>query len=291
MSDGAVTTPLTALIRYDVACQALAAARTVDDVRQIRDAAEAMRAYAKQAKNRQLELDAAEIRIRAERRVGELIAAQKASVGLARPGRPKNGSDVDPIATPATLAEAGIDKHLADRARRLAKLSEPDFAAHVATWRGRVESETERVTKHLFREGDRADKRARPIPALPAGQFRLLYADPPWRYEHVVTESRAIENQYPTMALDDICALRVPAADDAVLFLWATPPKMAEAVQVIDAWGFSYRTCASWDKEQIGMGYYFRQQHELLLVAARGALPVPDPRCGRRGIRSPSPPP
>lgn len=120
-------------------------------------------------------------------------------------------------------------------------------------------------------------KDARPPTPIPAGVYRLLYADPPWRYEHVETESRAIENQYPTMDLDAICALTVPAADDAVLYLWATSPKLEEAMRVIDAWGFTYRTCAVWDKELIGMGYYFRQQHELLLVAARGALPVPEP--------------
>jgi N6-adenosine-specific RNA methylase IME4 len=125
------------------------------------------------------------------------------------------------------------------------------------------------------RDDERDARAARPASAMPPGLFRLLYADPPWRYEHVVTESRAIENQYPTMSLDEICALHVPAADDAVLFLWATSPKLAEAMQVIDRWGFTYRTCAVWDKDAIGMGYYFRQQHELLLVAARGASVVP----------------
>lgn len=109
------------------------------------------------------------------------------------------------------------------------------------------------------------------------GPFNILYVDPPWRYEHVKTESRAIENQYPTMALEDICALKVSdiCADDCVLFMWATSPKLHEAMQVLDAWGFSYRTCMVWVKDKIGMGYYVRQQHELLLIAARGELPVP----------------
>ena len=111
------------------------------------------------------------------------------------------------------------------------------------------------------------------------GRFPVIYADPPWRYEHVKTESRAIENQYPTMDLDAICGLPVGdiATDDAVLFLWATSPKLAEAMRVIDAWGFTYRTCMAWVKHQIGMGYYARQRHELLLIAARGSLPVPVP--------------
>lgn len=269
------------LVRYDAACRALAEAKAVDEVKKIRDVAEAMRAYAKQAKNKQLETDAAEIRFRAERRVGELIAAQRETEGLNRgaKGSIVSGSKRDPLKDDRpTLAEAGIDKHLADRARKLAAIPERKFNAMLGEWRERIEVENERVTTNLIREGEREQKRdERPAAPLPTGRYRLIYADPPWRYEHIETESRAIENQYPTMSLDDICALSVPAAEHSVLFLWATSPKLAESIQVIEAWGFNYRTCAIWDKEVIGMGYYFRQQHELLLVAARGSFAVPDP--------------
>jgi N6-adenosine-specific RNA methylase IME4 len=60
-----------------------------------------------------------------------------------------------------------------------------------------------------------------------------------------------------------------------VLFLWATAPKLIEALEVMRAWGFSYRTNAVWDKEKIGMGYWFRGQHELLLVGVKGNYPPP----------------
>jgi N6-adenosine-specific RNA methylase IME4 len=156
-----------------------------------------------------------------------------------------------------------------------------EFEAILADGRERILAEHQRVEANLIIAGTRPRRK---IPPALAGTFRLLYADPPWRYEHVETESRAIENQYPTMALDEICALEVPAADDAVLFLWATSPKLAEAINVIDAWRFSYRTCAVWDKQVIGMGYYFRQAHELLLVAARGNLAVPEPSARPRSI-------
>lgn len=105
--------------------------------------------------------------------------------------------------------------------------------------------------------------------------YHVIYADPPWRYEHAVSSSREIENQYPTMSLDDLCELDVPAADDAVLFLWATSPKLEEALEVLRAWRFTYRTNAVWVKDRIGMGYYVRQRHELLLIGARGELPTP----------------
>lgn len=116
-----------------------------------------------------------------------------------------------------------------------------------------------------------------PAPLADLGPFPVLYADPPWRYDYAEDSNRRIENQYPTMTLDEICELRVPAAEDSVLFLWVTSPKLIEGLGVIAAWGFEYRTCMVWVKDRIGMGYYARQQHELLLIAKRGGLPVPDP--------------
>jgi len=128
---------------------------------------------------------------------------------------------------------------------------------------------------------------AQPAPELPTGRrYPVIYADPPWRYEFVESECRAIENQYPTMELEAICALPVPeiATDNAILFLWATSPKLAEALRVVEAWGFTYRSSAVWVKSQLGMGYYFRQQHELLLVATRGDMPAPAPDARPRSV-------
>lgn len=150
--------------------------------------------------------------------------------------------------------------------------SDPDAALAEAEAKQLSQKDLRQLIRH-----EKAGIRERVSP--PAGKYSLIYADPPWRYEHVKTESRAIENHYPTMALDEICALPIPEIchDDAVLFMWATSPKLAESMEVLEAWGFTYRTCAVWDKEKIGMGYYFRQQHELLLVATRGSPAVPEP--------------
>ena len=106
--------------------------------------------------------------------------------------------------------------------------------------------------------------------------YQVIYADPPWRYAVTQSNSRKIENQYPTMEVADICALNVPSADNAVLYLWATAPLLVEALQVMEAWGFTYKTSAVWDKEHIGMGYWFRVQHELLLVGTKGQISPPD---------------
>jgi N6-adenosine-specific RNA methylase IME4 len=118
---------------------------------------------------------------------------------------------------------------------------------------------------------------AQPIEGI--GKFPVIYADPPWRYDFSKSTSRDIENQYPTMDIDDICELNVQAIanDDCVLFIWATNPKLIEALRVIESWGFEYKTNMVWVKDKIGMGYYARQQHELLLIATKGALPVSEP--------------
>jgi len=117
-----------ALANYDAACSALAAAVAVDEVKDIRAKAEAVRAYAKQAKNRQMEVDAAEIRIRAERRLGELMSAQGETVGKAA-GQLRRGLESNPRepTAPPTLAEAGIDKNLAHRARSYAAVPSEKF--------------------------------------------------------------------------------------------------------------------------------------------------------------------
>ena len=92
--------------------------------------AEAMRAYARQAKNRDLEVDAAEIRIRAERKLGELIIEQKTTVGLAKGGGDTStGSRKVPVQELPTLADDGIDKKLSSRAQKVAAVPEDKFEA------------------------------------------------------------------------------------------------------------------------------------------------------------------
>jgi len=112
---------------------------------------------------------------------------------------------------------------------------------------------------------------------LPNGKYNVILADPPWRYEFSETMSREIENNYPTMDLEAIKQLAIPSEDNAVLLMWVTAPKLEEGLQVLNSWGFTYRTCAVWDKERIGMGYWFRIQHELLLVGLKGSYPAPQP--------------
>jgi len=110
-------------------------------------------------------------------------------------------------------------------------------------------------------------------PPLPEGVFNVIYADPPWEYFLPLRGSPNMH--YQTMTTEEICKLKVPAAENAVLFLWATNPKLEDALKVMNAWGFEYKTNMVWVKDKVGTGYYFRGQHELLLVGKKGGMSAP----------------
>ena len=78
------------------------------------------------------------------------------------------------------------------------------------------------------------------------------------------------------MTIKHICALRVGhlAADDAHLWLWVTNAAWREQVTVMEAWGFSYRSCLTWIKPRLGLGRYLCNQTEHLLLGVRGKAPI-----------------
>ncbi len=139
------------------ACRGLAEANVSDEVQAIGNVGEAMRAYGAAANDKNAEIDGAEIRIRAERRLGELLIAQKETVGLNRgaaAGGKKDGprgAYVEPRDSSPTLAEAGIGKKLSSRAQELARLPVVEFEGLMQKWRARAETKAERVTTSLLR--------------------------------------------------------------------------------------------------------------------------------------------
>lgn len=131
------------LMIYESACRAVAEAVSVDEVKDIRDKAVALRAYARQAKNRGMEMDAAEIRMRAERRLGGLIRRQKETVGLNRGGgtganQHRAASTTETPAAVPTLADAGIDRKLSSHSQKLDAVPEKRFEEMVDARRERI---------------------------------------------------------------------------------------------------------------------------------------------------------
>lgn len=291
------------LALFSVAKEALAEARRVDEVKDIRDEAVRMRLYGEQAKDRTIIADASEIISRAERRLGELLRSAKevGQLGIGRPSRsnvsdaekPDNG-DEENGDTPApiqrvTLEEAGISKRLSAKSQKLAALDETAFEAAMRAARDKIiagdavmvnplkdVSTSAKKARRAEREAELGKRQA----ALPEAKFGVIYADPEWRFQTFSDETgmdRSADNHYPTSDLETIKKRDVGslAADDSVLFLWATVPMLVEALEVMTAWGFAYKSHTIWNKDLIGTGYWFRNKHEILLVGTRGRVPAP----------------
>lgn len=107
--------------------------------------------------------------------------------------------------------------------------------------------------------------------------YGTIVADPPWRFGSAATKADA-RKHYSTMPLDEICAMPVEtlAADDAHLWLWALNGMMAEAHDVVRAWGFRPITLLTWCKPAPGVGYYLRNNTEHAIFATRGKPVVPE---------------
>ncbi len=110
-------------------------------------------------------------------------------------------------------------------------------------------------------------------------QYNIIYADPPWQYKQRGLSGSA-EKHYPTLNMQQLCSLPVQSitASDCILFLWATFPMLQEALQLISAWGFTYKTVAFvWVKQNKvsptwywGMGFWTRSNTEICLLAIKG---------------------
>lgn len=105
----------------------------------------------------------------------------------------------------------------------------------------------------------------------------LILADPPWSYDINPGKKRDIATkQYATLSINEIINLQPNSQDNAILLLWTTT-YLKQALAVMEGWGFRYITNMVWIKPSIGMGYYSRQQHELLLIGKKGTPRAPLP--------------
>jgi N6-adenosine-specific RNA methylase IME4 len=104
--------------------------------------------------------------------------------------------------------------------------------------------------------------------------YRTLLADPPWDIQQ--KGSLGAVRHYPVMALSAICDLKPGClcAPDAHLWLWVTNASLHAGKTVMEAWGFTYRSCLTWIKPRFGLGNYLRNQTEHLLLGTRGNAPV-----------------
>ena len=269
--------------------QALDQANTMDHIKQLRDKAEAVRQYAKTANlGLALQNQAAELKLRAQRKAGELLRQAKL-----RGGDRKSNNHRDCL----NLKELGVSQNQSTRWQKEASLPKREFEDFVSQAHEHSRELTASSLHKLIKQFEAGSQIEEPSPAmspaktdkrptivatleeLVAGghRFRTIYADPPWPYSNQRTRA-ATSNHYPTMTLDDLRAEPVRELSDEAshLHLWTTNAFLPDAFSVIEAWGFRYKSCFVWVKPQIGIGNYWRVSHEFLLFAVRGRLPFHD---------------
>lgn len=155
---------------------------------------------------------------------------------------------------------------------KLARMPEPEQRA-VAEKLSSGAAKNVKEAERAIRKAGIVEKINREPSALPAGPYRVIAIDPPWRYSARAGDAtHRAGNPYPDMALDEIKALPIAklAHEDCIVWLWTTNAFLKEAFECLESWGFESKTMLSWVKDRIGMGNWLRGQTEHCLMAVRG---------------------
>lgn len=265
--------------KWEQAKRAVAECTNVDELKKIRDKAQALMAYAKQARESlQVQNNIAEIKIRCERRIGEFskeLPRTEKKLGLASHRGELKKTDI--------LKAAGIKHH--ERYESIANLPEAEFEEHIKEVK---KSNEELTTMGLIKLAKTNDHKGKVNKIkedfkscdFPNRKYSIIYADPPWEYF-----AGGLKNQsakYNNMPIQEIIDLPIKdiSNDDCILFLWVTFPILEEAFQVIKSWGFEYSTCGfTWVKLNknngdpfFGLGNWTRSNAELCLIATKGSI-------------------
>ena len=260
--------------RLMLVADALPAARTDFERLMLRDEARALAAAAAVLNRRDIQVEASIIVSDAERAIAK---ANPAAQGKRTDLEANFGHGASEV--PETQISKAVVKHLRQTHGDLSDAQYADLKRQAIERRQPL---TQRAVKSVVRAKRRTERvtshRESLTPqALPRLKFGLILADPPWRYDQAPTQDDRVDQKYPTMSDQQICDVAVSSlcAASCVLYLWATAAKLPAALRAMRAWGFSYKTHMVWVKPSVGMGFWVRARHELLLVGVHGDFPPP----------------
>jgi N6-adenosine-specific RNA methylase IME4 len=258
------------VVRWSEIDSALSRAQSLTDLNSLRLRVETLEHLSKQSKQSlHTQNQISGYRLRIDRRRGEWLREHIDHGGDRRSESRFNGS---------TLKALGITKTESHILQRIAGIPLPTFEKHI---NARLHDDGELTTADILRlevAQRYKDRKSRP---LPIGKFGVIYADPPYAYEFSHTHIRPVASVYPTMSLEEICALPVGnlAAHDCTLFLWIPSPHLDKFPLILSAWGFRYCTTWIWDKVRGNFSHYGSISHEIIVIGARGSgVPCCDPK-------------
>ena len=271
------------LILLGKAARALAEANSIDEVKDLRDQAAMVTAYAKKARlGHDLVVEASTFKVRAERKLGEMLRVTE--LANSAPGnqytKPGDGNS-DPQA-PLTLRQLGITKSDSSRTQQIAALPEDAFEGYIARCKESGREPTGaallRLSKQRQATGETApsvctqDGPADSSALLAAGgrKFATGYVDPPWNQTGAPGSPAG-----SSPSVDDVCRLPVVDLfeDRAHLHVWSSPSFLLAGLDVLEAWGFQYRSCLVCTFPPVGSSRHWRTAHAFLLLGVRGSRP------------------
>ena len=202
--------------------------------------------------------------------VSKKEAAKKLNVGTASVERAKKVLDKG---TPELVQAVEEGKVAVSVAAKIAELPEETQTKIIA------EPRPDQAIKKVAREEKEQALAAKTIEQSQMGEklYGVIYIDPPWQFQTYSENGmdRSADNHYPTMGMDALSELVMPAANNCIMFMWATVPMLPEAIDLLTDWGFTYKSHIAWVKDRMGTGYWTRNKHELLLIATKGNVPAP----------------
>ncbi len=203
------------------------------------------------------------------KRALEPTVRAKAVKRQGRPGLPRSAESAEHGETRDIVSDyAGVSHDTLAKAELLVEAAERDPARFGPTLE-RVDSG--QISPNYALSMIRRAEAAAPAPVQPEGEYDVIYANLPWPDESRLRGDAVHDSK---MSIEDMARLKPPASSDAVLFLWATNPKLTDALHLMQTWGFRYRTNMVWVKDKMETGDYFCNMHELLLVGSRGDMPA-----------------
>jgi N6-adenosine-specific RNA methylase IME4 len=255
------------LMKWDKANRAIVEATSFDEVKEIRDRAQAILAYKKQVKDSlENQNTYAEYKIRCERRMGEMLREN-----ISKGGNPKS-HDV-------TLDDIGITKMQSHRYQTMTDLPEEDFVQHIATVK---EKEEELTSVGVYREARKKQETDKNLEIQnlevvePNGKFKTIVVDPPWPVKKILRDDRPNQTEfdYPTMTEEELFDIPVfqYADENCHLFLWTTHKFLPLGLQMVEHWGFKYQCLLTWVKNVGFTPFSWMYSTEHVLFARKGNL-------------------
>ena len=256
------------LILWNKMKNAVVECHSVDEIKQLRDKAEAYRYALKQAKESpEVIRKAEEIKLRAERRAGELLKETPKAKGNQYSANSQAVSE-------QKLSDMGITYNQSSKWQKIANIPEEKFENYLEVEKELSTSGAIRVARQIERQ-EKIEEIKKSNPQQVEGIYQVIYADPPWKYNDQQNTEKlgGAEKHYPTMSIEDLCELNIGEIADknSILFLWTTSPLLEDTFLVINAWGFNYKSSFVWDKVKHNMGHYNSVRHEFLLICTRGS--------------------